>query len=327
MAAWCKETCSAGRPWPWRIGDDDEAETKGVALVLTTPSGERKTFMVNAAAIRDGQHRRRGMLATFDDVTTLESTNNELKVALDELKQSQVEIHRQNRELRLLATRDSLTGALNRRAFFQQFKPLFRATVESGEAMSAIMLDIDHFKSINDTYGHAAGDRVIKRLAEIVHEQVRDVDLVARYGGEEFAVVLPGLDASAAAKVGERVRRHIAEELGLAIGRDNKARPGRPGPLRGQERRTQPARAVARRPGGRGVRRRRGRRHRASKGVAGRHGLGHARNRHHAPARTLPRPQGLDGKPPRCGAVGGQSHQFVEGLTLFAMAFAHTAIG
>jgi diguanylate cyclase (GGDEF)-like protein/PAS domain S-box-containing protein len=212
----------AGHAWPWSTGDKTGKDTTGVALILTTPSGACKTFTVNASAIMDGKGKRRGTLVTFDDVTRLESTNNELKTALDELQQSQAEIHRQNSELRMLATRDSLTGALNRRAFFQLFKSAFDEAVEAGTPLSCIMLDIDHFKSINDNYGHAAGDRVIKSLADIVTELVRTDDMVARYGGEEFAVVLPGLTADAAAQIGERIRVAIESQLGAAVGGDVK---------------------------------------------------------------------------------------------------------
>ncbi len=208
------------RPWPWSVGTGDHDHATGVALVLTTAAGARRTFMVNAAAITDGKGGRRGTLATFDDVTQLESTNGELTVALEELQESQKEISRQNRELKMLATVDSLTGALNRRAFFQRFKPAFREAQESGSPLTCIMLDIDHFKSVNDRYGHAAGDRVIRRVAEILADHVRPSDLVGRYGGEEFAVVLPGLEVSQAESVGERLRASIGELVGTEVGED-----------------------------------------------------------------------------------------------------------
>ncbi len=208
------------QPWPWSAGAGDDGHATGVALVLTAESGTRRTFMVNAATISDGKGGRRGTLATFDDVTQLESTNSELTVALEELKQSQNEINRQNRELKMLATVDSLTGALNRRAFFQRFKPAFRDARESGSPLTCIMLDIDHFKSVNDRYGHAAGDRVIRRVAGILAEHVRPADLVGRYGGEEFAVVLPGLEVSQAERVGERLRASIGELVGAEVGDD-----------------------------------------------------------------------------------------------------------
>ncbi|RYZ78585.1 MAG: GGDEF domain-containing protein, partial [Moraxellaceae bacterium] len=78
---------------------------------------------------------------------------------------------------------------------------------------SCIMLDIDHFKRVNDTYGHNAGDEVIKMVASIVSELVRDVDLVARFGGEEFCIVLPGAPLAQACLIAERCRKKIAASV------------------------------------------------------------------------------------------------------------------
>jgi len=125
---------------------------------------------------------------------------------LEKLEQTQLEISRQNQQLQLLATRDSLTGLLNRRAFFEGFKALFTEAKQEDEELSFIMLDIDHFKLVNDQYGHAVGDKVIKFLANILTESSRPIDLVGRFGGEEFCIVLPGIGTKIAAEIGERLR-------------------------------------------------------------------------------------------------------------------------
>jgi diguanylate cyclase (GGDEF)-like protein len=77
--------------------------------------------------------------------------------------------------------------------------------------VSAIMLDVDHFKQVNDTYGHAVGDQVLRVVAERCHESIRDIDILGRYGGEEFAITLPATDLSGAHSVAERLRRSIAD--------------------------------------------------------------------------------------------------------------------
>jgi diguanylate cyclase (GGDEF)-like protein len=77
-------------------------------------------------------------------------------------------------------------------------------------ALSLVMIDIDHFKQVNDTYGHPTGDRVLKRLARLLQQRLRRSDIIGRYGGEEFAVILPGADGPAAQRVIENLRRHFA---------------------------------------------------------------------------------------------------------------------
>lgn len=211
---WPADSADAGLPWD----APDRSGSKGVGLLLQTDADERLTLMVNVAPIFDGKEQRKGALVTFDDVTMLESKNTELQLTLEELRLSQDEIRRQNRELKVLATRDPLTGCLNRRAFFHRFGALFRAASEQEQPLSCLMIDIDHFKSINDRFGHSAGDKIIKAVGAILGENVRPRDLVARYGGEEFALVLPGQDADAAAKVGERIRSVIAERAGEHLG-------------------------------------------------------------------------------------------------------------
>lgn len=98
------------------------------------------------------------------------------------------------RSLRRTSLRDGLTGLLNRHAFDQCLGFVARRSVQSGTRMTVAMVDIDHFKRINDTYGHAAGDAVLRWLASLLHRNFRTTDLVARYGGEEFVVAFPDSD-------------------------------------------------------------------------------------------------------------------------------------
>lgn len=108
------------------------------------------------------------------------------------------------------AVTDALTGLGNRRQFDARFTGEVERARRYGKIFSLLLLDIDHFKRVNDLHGHDAGDVVLKALAGILLEQVREVDFVARYGGEEFAVILPETDGPGAKLVAERIRRAIA---------------------------------------------------------------------------------------------------------------------
>jgi two-component system cell cycle response regulator len=119
-----------------------------------------------------------------------------------------------------MAYTDALTGVYNRRYMHSHLDRKIMEITEAGKPVSVMMFDIDHFKPINDTYGHAAGDEVLKQLAARVADNVRDFDMVARYGGEEFVVIMPTTPPEAAFMVAERVRNRIA---------------GAPFPIPGQE--------------------------------------------------------------------------------------------
>lgn len=108
-----------------------------------------------------------------------------------------------------LSSRDPLTGLANRRAFDAALAREADRVARSGEAALLLVLDIDHFKRVNDSYGHAAGDEVLKRVAATLVDCVRPMDLVARLGGEEFAIVLPNCPAAFGETVAERIRRRI----------------------------------------------------------------------------------------------------------------------
>jgi diguanylate cyclase (GGDEF)-like protein len=114
-------------------------------------------------------------------------------------------------DLRRLLTQDHLTGAVNRARFQQLFEREHRAWRERGAPLSLIMLDIDHFKRVNDTYGHATGDLVLRRFAETIAKAIRPGDVLARLGGEEFAVLLPSRTLSEAAEIADRLRGLVAE--------------------------------------------------------------------------------------------------------------------
>jgi len=116
-----------------------------------------------------------------------------------------------------LSSRDALTGLANRRAFELAVGREIDRVARSGEPALLLVLDIDHFKRVNDTWGHGAGDEVIKSVASALLDCVRPMDLVARVGGEEFAIILPNCPSAFGETVAERVRRRV-ERMPVAVG-------------------------------------------------------------------------------------------------------------
>lgn len=119
------------------------------------------------------------------------------------------ELEQLNKELETLAYTDSLTQLYNRRYFFEFSEHLVLLSKRESNPLSLIMIDIDHFKSINDRYGHDVGDQVIKALSDRVSEMIRKSDLLARFGGEEFVLLLPGTDLDGAVIIAEKIREMI----------------------------------------------------------------------------------------------------------------------
>jgi diguanylate cyclase (GGDEF)-like protein len=112
---------------------------------------------------------------------------------------------------RQLAITDPLTGIFNRRHFYELAESELQRTCRYGRPLAVIMIDIDHFKQVNDSYGHAIGDQVLQALARLVRETLRPIDIFARYGGEEFIVLLPETDLIGVRSVAERLCCKIAE--------------------------------------------------------------------------------------------------------------------
>ncbi|MGM0703359.1 MAG: sensor domain-containing diguanylate cyclase [Pseudomonadota bacterium] len=140
-------------------------------------------------AVRDTAGKIRHFIAVFHSIA--------------ERKQMESELERQ-------ATRDHLTGVHNRRAFDQAIRQAIRHSEHSGDSFSLLLFDIDHFKAVNDTYGHDTGDAILKRLASRAGEGLRSTDLLARWGGEEFAILLLDTPLKGAATFAERLRDQVA---------------------------------------------------------------------------------------------------------------------
>ncbi len=131
------------------------------------------------------------------------------KIQQDELKKKNRQLEDMLTKVENLAVMDPLTGLYNRRRFEAILGSEFRRSVRYQSALSLMMLDIDHFKSINDTYGHQIGDVVLKECAKLFQTMIRQVDTAARYGGEEFVVLSPNITKSEAARAAERIRKAV----------------------------------------------------------------------------------------------------------------------
>ena len=124
-----------------------------------------------------------------------------------------------NRQLEQLATRDALTGLYNRRCFDEKLNDCIHTSKRSGRSFALLVLDVDYFKRINDTHGHATGDAVLQQLAHLLTENTRNTDFVARYGGEEFVLLLPETaQADEAATVAEKLRATVEQTGFAAVG-------------------------------------------------------------------------------------------------------------
>jgi two-component system cell cycle response regulator len=119
-------------------------------------------------------------------------------------------------QVQRLAETDPLTGVANRRLFELTLNRELSRASRSGEELTLVMLDVDRFKSFNDTHGHQAGDDVLRGVARALADTCRDFDTVARYGGEEFAVILPGCSAKESLKAAERFRKAISDMRAVA---------------------------------------------------------------------------------------------------------------
>jgi len=142
-----------------------------------------------------------------------EKLQNLIDVALDKWTRLQ-QAMADKEKLERLATFDSLTGLYNRRAILGKLHELINLANRYKEDFSLSMLDIDHFKRVNDRYGHLTGDEVLEKIATLIRRNIRDTDIVGRYGGEEFIIILPKTNLSSSWVVAERLRT-IIEKTGM----------------------------------------------------------------------------------------------------------------
>lgn len=175
---------------------------------------EHYVYLIILTSNSDKAHLKRGFEAGADDYVTKPFDNDELLARLrvgHRILDLQARAQKTERLLRQIADRDGLTDLLNRRALDARMSEAFSYFQRRGRPLSVALVDLDHFKQINDTHGHPAGDAVLQEVAQRLAEVVRDYDTVGRYGGEEFMLILPDTVAWSARLVAERVRAAVAE--------------------------------------------------------------------------------------------------------------------
>ncbi|EMI53354.1 diguanylate cyclase and metal dependent phosphohydrolase [Rhodopirellula sallentina SM41] len=202
------ESAKTGRVFPWSRAIQERQSVTAEILRMTGRDGVHRVFSVNAGPIGEDD-KQKGALVTFQDVTHVEKHRVELENMLTMLRKSKDEITKKNQELEILATRDALTGCLNRRAFFERMEPMLEQFRREARPLSCFMVDVDHFKSVNDTYGHHTGDEVLRAVSAVLRQMFEEQHIVCRYGGEEFCVMLPGFDLDQAFEQAERTRLAI----------------------------------------------------------------------------------------------------------------------
>jgi len=188
-------------------------------------SGEKNyTYIIMLTAMDDKDNVVVGLESGADEYLTKPFNSKELvaRVAsgmrILKLEEQLMQAHQQ---MEILAMRDGLTGLLNRRAIEEYAEAEFNLTLRKERVLSVIMLDIDHFKNINDRFGHNCGDHTLQQVAKILKEDLRIYDRIGRWGGEEFILILPDTQLMDAAKVAERIRARTAEmEMSLENGEE-----------------------------------------------------------------------------------------------------------
>ena len=215
--------CATGRV----VGEVDKvsagirAELGGVVKLIAGTLGATATYGHALAQASRG-------LTVTDDLGSIRSTVNtlvaatlemrddgmQLKTRLDGAMQEIAKLQHGLEAIRTESRIDPLTELANRKHFDEAMSEAIRVSAQRGEPLSLLMVDIDHFKSFNDTFGHTTGDQVLRLVAMSLKQNIKDQDLAARYGGEEFAIVLPNTPLTQAAAVAEQLRRTVmAKEL------------------------------------------------------------------------------------------------------------------
>ena len=198
-------------PLPWQTAMRDAKPVLGVPASIHSRVEGELHLIINATPITEGGGVVRGAIVTFDDVSALHHTNEQLNSSINELHLSQIKIAEQNRQLQILASCDPLTGCLNRRTFFAEAELMLRDALRLRQPMSFLMLDADHFKSVNDRFGHAVGDAVLVGLVGVMKRVCGQRGLIGRYGGEEFCIAVVGLSEQDIEGLAERLRIAVSD--------------------------------------------------------------------------------------------------------------------
>jgi two-component system cell cycle response regulator len=176
-----------------------------------------KNFAANIICLRDDLGHPTGVVCANIDITSRKLAEAQIAEFARQLNAQKVELEAMNGQLNQLVITDELTGLANRRHFRETLNALL--TRADGSYVSLLLLDLDHFKKVNDARGHLAGDQVLRHFATVLRRNSVGSELLVRYGGEEFAVLMPDADERDAERAGERYRRAVEDEdlAGISI--------------------------------------------------------------------------------------------------------------
>lgn len=188
----------------WHRESGSDQESFHLDARFAHRSGSAVWVHLSVSVVRDAEGRPLYYIAMAEDIT--------------QRKREQEEQHRRTQELVALATTDPLTGLHNHRSMQQILNQRLGESARAGQPLSVLMLDVDHFRALNERFGHDAGDRGLRMLADCLRKSLRDEDVACRYGGEEFLMILAGAALPAALAAAERVRELVETAPPIAVG-------------------------------------------------------------------------------------------------------------
>jgi diguanylate cyclase (GGDEF)-like protein/PAS domain S-box-containing protein len=172
--------------------------------------GTRIPVEISSLTLRDARGHVAGYISVNRDITLRKQSEDELHRARESLMTMNLELETALAREKQLAYTDALTGINNRRHLYELAEHEFEISSRYRQPLSVIMFDLDHFKEVNDIFGHAVGDHMLQRVTQIAHSELRSADVIGRYGGEEFVIVLPMTKAQQAYSLAERIRTGVA---------------------------------------------------------------------------------------------------------------------
>ncbi len=189
--------------WIFKKRDNSEVHLACKVVCLTNRRGEVIAAVAGNLDISDRVHAQR----------KIDEQMREIKNYIKVMERQRLKLQDANRQLRRLAVTDGLTGLMNRRRFNELLDETLDRAIRQDHKFSLLLFDIDHFKSLNDSFGHQAGDEILVRFATVLSSTARRYERPSRYGGEEFAIILDNCDAAAAQLAAERFRAAILAEV------------------------------------------------------------------------------------------------------------------
>jgi len=197
------------RPWPELRQTIRSGQVVG-AEVARNEGDSSEFYETSLTPLLNPRGTHIGRLMVVHDVTTRKNAEEALKQARDTAETANRELQSALSELKRLTVTDRLTGAFNRRKFDEIIAIEMEKSIRYGSPLCLILFDLDHFKQVNDTYGHRAGDRVLVEMTQMVAQDIRASDNLIRWGGEEFIITTPGIDLPQATRLAERLGRKVA---------------------------------------------------------------------------------------------------------------------